>query len=280
MRTLSTGFLALAAISLLTVGCGSDSKPGTTTGTGGSASGTGGSASGTGGSASGTGGSASGTGGSASGTGGSASGTGGSASGTGGSASGTGGSTGTGGMVGTDAGTDAPASCIAPTAASGLVSDFAGATAAATLQTGGTDTWAAYPTTGMPMVAVAAGEMHAQDTGPWASLSVSVAGFGTCVNLSKYTGVKFKIKSATNTSLIFQVATRETQAESNHYRAMVTVAAAYTDITIPFTSLMAAPFGVNPPAGFKPHERAYAIAFGVLAMTEKLDIFLDDVTFY
>jgi hypothetical protein len=279
MRKLSTGFLALAAMSLITVGCSSDSKPGNTTGTGGTASGSGGSASGSGGSASGSGGSASGSGGSASGSGGSASGSGGSASGSGGSASGSGGSTGTGGTVPTDAGADAPASCIVPTAASGLVSDFA-ATAAANLQTGGTDAWKTYPTDGMPMVTVAGGEMHAQNSGPWASVSTAVAGFGSCVNLSKYTGVKFKIKSATNTSLIFQVAARETEMASNHYRAMITVTAAYTDVTVPFASLMPAPFGVNPPAGFKPHERAYGLAFGVLAMTEKLDIFLDDVTFY
>jgi hypothetical protein len=262
MTNILTRHLAWMAVPLLTLACASSEQSGDA----GSGSG------GAGGS------SATGNGGTT-GTGGTAVTTGrGGAVGTGGTTAGAGGS---GGGGATDGGTGA---CAAPTNANPLISDFAGATTTAVSMqaNGGTDVWTVSPT-GMGSAIVMAGEMHATTTGGnWASLSTPISGHAACLDMNRYAGVSFKIKSATNTSLIYEVATVETAADFSHMRKTITVTPTYTSISIPFDQLERAPFGAGMilPADYKPQEHMFAIAFGVGVMTELLDVFLDDVTFY
>jgi hypothetical protein len=143
----------------------------------------------------------------------------------------------------------------------------------------GTDVWVTTPGGTSTIVA---GEMHAVTTmGNYASTSAPVAGT-MCLDASKYTGIKFKVHSPTNTSLLFVVVTPETSADSSNFRKQVTITAASTDVTVAFADLMKAPFGAGLalPTTYQPKTRLTAIGFGVGVMTEKLDLFLDDVTFY
>src|SRR6266404_5941866 len=209
--------LAMAAmLPLLTLACSSKDS-GNPGGGGGTSGGGGGTSSGTGGTSSGTGGSSGNTGGTAgvSGTGGASNaGTAGAAAGTSGTA-GTGAS-GTGGTVTTDGGgADAPSACIAPTATSPVISDFAGTTATANQFNGlAAETWVVTPS---GMATVAAGEMHGTTTmGTYASASVVLAK-GMCLNMSKYTGIKFKIRSPSNTMLVFGIQTPETMTDFSNF---------------------------------------------------------------
>jgi hypothetical protein len=125
--------------------------------------------------------------------------------------------------------------------------------------------------------------MHATTTaGVWASMSTVISGQAACLNMSQYTGVKFTIKSATETSLIFEVATVETKLDYSHMRKTITLGPAYTDVSVAFADLQPPPFGAGMmlPANYKPAEHMYAIAFGVGVMTELLDVYLKNVTFY
>jgi hypothetical protein len=201
------------------------------------------------------------------------------ATGTGGSVPVTGGSGGS--SVIADGGTG---TCATPTNANPLISDFSGTTTTpiSMQANGGTDVWVVSPA-GMGSAIVMTGEMHATTMGgDWASMSTVIGGRAPCLNMSKYVGVKFRIRSPTNTSLIFEVATTETAADYSHMRKTITVTPAYTEISIPFSGLERAPFGAGMtlPADYKPQEHMSAIAFGVGVMTELLDVYLDDVTFY
>jgi hypothetical protein len=182
------------------------------------------------------------------------------------------------------AGTGAVGACAQPTATNPLISDFSGtATTAVSMQAnGGTDVWTVSPA-GMGSAVVMGGEMHASTTaGDWASMSTVIGGHAPCLDMSKYTGVKFKIKSATNTSLIFEVATVETKDDYSHMRKTVTVGPEYAEVSVPFAMLERAPFGAGMtlPVDYQPAQHMYAIAFGVSSMKELLDVYLDDVTFY
>jgi len=201
---------------------------------------------------------------------------------------GTAGATGSAGSAGSTAsgtaGTGMTGDCALPTAADPLISDFSGtATTPVSKQAnGGTDVWTVSPA-GMGSAVVMSGEMHASTTaGDWGSMSTVISGHAKCLNMSKYTGVKFSIKSATNMSLIFEVATVETMADYSHMRKVVTVTPAYTDVSVAFADLQPAPFGAGAtlPAGYKPAEHMYAVAFGVGTMAELLDVYLKNVTFY
>jgi hypothetical protein len=199
---------------------------------------------------------------------------------------GAGGAAGSGGAGGASgaAGTGSVGACAQPTAASPLISDFSGTTTmpVAMQANGGTDVWTVSPA-GMGSAVVMDGELHASTTaGDWASMSAVICGRAPCLDMSKYTGVKFKIKSATNTSLIFLVATPETKTDFSHMRKTITVGTAYAEVSVPFAQLERAPFGdgMALPVDYKPEQHMFAIAFGVGVMTELLDVYLDDVTFY
>jgi hypothetical protein len=182
------------------------------------------------------------------------------------------------------AGSGTNGACALPTASDPLISDFSGtATTPVSKQAnGGTDVWTVSPA-GMGSAVVTGGEMHATTTaGPWASMSTVISGQAACLNMSQYTGVKFTIKSATETSLIFEVATVETKVDYSHMRKTITLGPAYTDVSVAFADLQPPPFGAGMmlPANYKPAEHMYAIAFGVGVMTELLDVYLKNVTFY
>jgi hypothetical protein len=169
-----------------------------------------------------------------------------------------------------------------PTAASGLISDFAtdGAMGIAMQANGGTEVWSVTPGgTGTS----AAGEFHAlTTTGNWASAGTLISK-GICLDMaSKYAGIKFKIRSASNTSLIFGLQTPETKDDASNYRKQITVTPTATVLTIPFADLIKPPFGIGLglPSTYQPATRMVGIVLGVGMMTETLDIFLDDVTFY
>jgi hypothetical protein len=276
--TQATRHLVLVAIPLfaLAAACGGSD--------GGGASGSGGTpgsggATGTGGATEGSGG-ATGTGGATAGSGG-ATGTGGTVAGTGGTVAGTGGTVVDGG--GSDGGglnPDAPATCGMPTAASPLISDFATGTTAVSMQTNGTtDIWTVSPG---GTATIVAGEMRALTTsGIWASASTLVAKT-MCVDVSKYAGIKFKIRSATNTALLFTVSTPETEVDFSSFRKQITVTPTSTVVTVPFAELVKPTFGAGMllPPTYKPETRMKAIGLGVGVMTETLDVYLDDVTFY
>ena len=84
------------------------------------------------------------------------------------------------------------------------------------------------------------------------------------------------IKSATNTSLIFEIATVETKDDFSHMRKTITVGAAYTEVSVPFAMLERAPFGAGMtlPVDYQPAQHMYAVAFGVGSMKELLDVYL------
>jgi hypothetical protein len=182
--------------------------------------------------------------------------------------------------------------CAMPTATDPLISDFSqtttsgdgGTTAPVSKQAnGGTDVWTVSPAGMGSATVMTAGEMHAATTGGnWGSMSTLISGAVPCLNMSKYTGVKFSIKSATNTMLIFEVATPVEINDYSYFRKVIPVTAAYTDVMVAFSDLMAPTFGVGMtlPATYKPAEHMNGIAFGVGTMTELLDVYLKNVSFY
>jgi hypothetical protein len=181
--------------------------------------------------------------------------------------------------------------CATPTATDPLISDFSGmatgdggatTTPVSKQANGGTDVWTVSPT-GMGTATVMTGEMHASTTGgDWGSMSTLISGHLPCLNMSKYTGVKFSIKSATNTMLIFEVATPVEIKDYSYFRKVLTITPDYTDVMVAFSDLMAPTFGdgMMLPATYKPAEHMNGIAFGVGTMTELLDVYLKNVSFY
>jgi hypothetical protein len=140
-------------------------------------------------------------------------------------------------------------------------------------------TWITTPS---GMTTVDAGAMHAVTTsGDWASTGTVIANT-MCYDASRYTGIQFKVKSATNRSLLFIVQTPETAADFSHMRASVTIPTDFMTVQVPFSTLMKAGFGAGSmlPADYKAQTRMTGIAFGVGTQTEKLDLFVDDVAFY
>jgi len=57
---------------------------------------------------------------------------------------------------------------------------------------------------------------------------------------SRYTGIQFKVKSATNRTLLFIVQTPETAADFSHMRASVTIPTDFMTVQVPFSTLMKA----------------------------------------
>ena len=260
--------LAMAAmLPLLTISC--SSKDSGNPGGGGTSGGSGGTSSGAGGSSGGAGGTSGGTAGATAGTSG---------------AAGTGAS-GAGGTPATDGGgSDASGACIAPIATSPVISDFAGTTATANQFNGlAAETWVVTPS---GMATVAGGEMHGTTTmGTFASASVVLAK-GMCVNMSKYTGVKFKIRSPSNTMLVFGIQTPETMTDFSNFNKVFPVTATATDVMMPFTDLKPT-FGAGAmlPSTYMVGEHVRAIAIGIVGatvptQTENLDFYLSAVSFY
>ena len=218
---------------------------------------------------------------------------GGSGGGTAGTTGGAGSGAGTAGDTGgAGTGTAGDTGCATPTATDPLISDFSqlttggdgGVTAPVSKQAnGGTDVWTVSPTGMGSATVMTAGEMHAATTGgDWGSMSTLISGHLPCMNMSKYTGVKFSIKSASNTSLIFEIATPVEIKDYSYFRKTIPITANYTDVMVAFSDLMAPTFGdgMTLPATYKPAEHMNGIAFGVGTMTELLDVYLKNVSFY
>ena len=201
------------------------------------------------------------------------------------STTGAGGSTGAGGAGGTGG-------CAVPTAATGLISDFATMNVSNQL-TGGTDQWF-VPAMGM-VATVTNGVMHfasvATDGGANDYPAVSTVigakpGMVGCVDLtSKYTSISFKISSPRNTMLLFEISSLEavTAQDGSGFRTSFPVTPTLTTQTLMLSSLVAPSFGVgltqSTMPGFDIKKDAAAIVFGVGNKGESLDIMLDDVTF-
>lgn len=198
-----------------------------------------------------------------------------------------GGTTGSGGTGagGTGAGGSSGA-CPAPTAASGLISDFATANVANQL-TGGTDTWYS-PGTAMVMD----GAMHFTAPGTMfgqavSTLIASKPGVKDCVDLTKYTSISFKISSPSNTSMLFEIVSKEVTnlatPDGSGYRAPFTVTPTLTTVTIMLSTLMPPSFGLGQMQsmmpGFNILKDASAIVFAEPMANKALDITVDDVTF-
>jgi hypothetical protein len=177
---------------------------------------------------------------------------------------------------------------VAPSAPSGLISDFATANVANQL-TSGTDTWYSPG-----MATVAGGQMHfvvpasAMNQYPAVSTLIAAKGPGMigCVDLTaKYTSISFKISSPTNTSLLFEIASLETAMaqDGSGFRKAFPVTSTLTPVTIMLSTLDPPTFGVGAGqagmAGFSVAKDAAAIVFGVGKQAENLDITVDDITF-
>ncbi|HEX9296968.1 MAG TPA: hypothetical protein VF881_14090 [Polyangiaceae bacterium] len=150
--------------------------------------------------------------------------------------------------------------------------------------TGGTDTWYSP---GMAMVTN--GEMHFVATGDWPGVSTLIASKGPgmigCVDVSQYTSISFKISSPTNTSLLFEIVSKEVamMPDGSGFRTTFSLSSTPTPVTIKLSTLVAPSFGIGATQaampGFNILKDAAAIVFGVGTMGEKLDITIDDVTF-
>jgi hypothetical protein len=140
-------------------------------------------------------------------------------------------------------------------------------------------TWITTPS---GMTTVEAGVLHALTTaGSWASTGAVIANT-QCYDASRYTGISFKVRSATNTSLIFTVQTPDTAVDFSHMRAPVTITSTLATVQVPFSSLMRPTFGAGAmlPVGYQAQTKITGIAFGVGTEMERLDLFIDDVMFY
>jgi len=139
---------------------------------------------------------------------------------------------------------------------------------------------------------VAPGEMHAQSTGVGAEAFAYLvpippelpATLELCFDLSKYfTGFKFKIRSPTNKSLVFDVLTPQTES-LGRCKKQITVGLVNAEITVAFSDLVL-PKGVDPktgmvlPVGYNPGAHVEGIGF-LATNEEQLDIYVDDITFY
>jgi len=200
---------------------------------------------------------------------------------------GAGGSTGAGGAGGAGG-------CAVPTAATGLISDFATANVSNQL-TGGTDVWF-VPAMGM-VATVTNGVMHfastatdggANDYPGVSTLIASKPGMKGCVDLtSKYTAISFRISSPINTSLLFEITSLEVAAamppDGSGFRTSFPVTPTLTTQTIQLSTLVAPSFGIgltqSMMPGFDIKKDAAAIVIGVGTQGQSLDIMLDDVTF-
>jgi hypothetical protein len=198
---------------------------------------------------------------------------------------GAGGGTGGAGMGGAGGGTG---SCPAPSATSGLISDFATMNVANQL-TGGTDTWYS-PGTAMVMNGAMHFVVNPNDAGTdypaVSTLIASKPGMKGCVDLTaKYTSVSFKISSPTNTSLLFEVVSLEAAnaQDGSGFRSSFMLNATPATVTLQLSALMPPSFGVGmmqaAMPGFNISKDAAAIVFGVGTAGQKLDITVDDVTF-
>lgn len=170
--------------------------------------------------------------------------------------------------------------CAAPMAANGMVSTFD--MNVANQLSMGTDVWSASPA-GSTATAMGGALLVKQTMGTWGSVSAVLNKGVTCVNVTgKYTGIKFKISSPTNTSIKFVMVTPETKADSSHYGKVLTVTATPTEVPVLFTELQKATWGAGGmlAADYKPEQHVVGIGFGVMEEKELMDITLDDVTFY
>ncbi len=212
--------------------------------------------------------------------------TGASGSGTAGSATGTAGSVGTAGSTGTagsgTGGTGATGSCVAPMNMVPGISTFE--MNVSNQLSAGTDVWSASPAGNTATAMGGALKVLQTGTGSWGSVSTLLNKSATpvCFNVDgKYTGIKFKISSATNTTMKFIVVTPETKADSSHFgKVLMGLTSTPTEVSVPFAELTAT-FGVGATLmGYKPAQHIIGLGFGVMMEKELMDIVIDDVTFY
>lgn len=208
-----------------------------------------------------------------------------SGSGTAGSVTGTAGSVGTAGSTGTagsgTGGTGSGGACVPPTNMMPGISTFE--MNVSNQLSAGTDVWSASPAGNVATAMDGALKVLQTGTGSWGSVSTLLNKSATpiCFNVDgKYQGIKFKISSATNTSMKFIVVTPETKADSSHFGKVLTLTASPTDVSVPFAELTAT-FGVGATlVGYKPAQHIIGLGFGVMMEKELMDIVIDDVMFY
>src|SRR6185295_9584089 len=208
--------------------------------------------------------------------------------GSGGSNAGTGGA-GTGGSGTSGAGTGGTNSgggCLPATGASALISDFSDGNVSHQQTGSAVDVWTAYPG---GTAAVVTGALHLSTPlgSHWSSATTVIGATGpnavSCVNVSsKYLGISLKIRSSTNTELVFVVTTPETSLDDSHFRKVIGVVSSLSSVQIPFVDLVRAPFGVGQalPNDYRPAQHMTGLGFGVANETEPFDVTIDDVTFY
>jgi hypothetical protein len=208
-----------------------------------------------------------------------------SGSGTAGSVTGTAGSVGTAGSTGTagsgTGGTGSGGSCVPPTNMMPSISTFE--MNVSNQLSAGTDVWSASPAGNVATAMDGALKVLQTGTGSWGSVSTLLNKSATpiCFNVEgKYQGIKFKISSATNTTMKFIVVTPETKADSSHFGKVLTLTATPTDVSVTFAELTST-FGVGSTlVGYKPAQHLIGVGFGVMMEKEPMDIVLDDVMFY
>ena len=208
-----------------------------------------------------------------------------SGSGTAGTVTGTAGSVGTAGSTGTagagTGGTGSGGPCVPPTYMMPGISTFE-MNVSNQLSTG-TDVWSASPVGNTATAMDGALKVLQTGTGSWGSVSTLLNKGATCFNVDgKYMGIKFKISSATNTSMKFIVVTPETKADSSHFGKVLVVTPTPTDTSVPWADLAKAGFGAGMalPADYKPAQHITGLGFGVMMEKELMDIVIDDVMFY
>jgi hypothetical protein len=160
-----------------------------------------------------------------------------------------------------------------------VISDFTDMKATVVTNDGRQGTWVTTP--GGTTI-VEAGVLHVStSSGSWASSGTVIANT-MCYDASRYMGISFKVRSPTNTSLLFIVQTPDTAMDFSHMRAPITVTPTLATVQVPFASLVKPTFGAGSmlPAGYQAQSKMTGIAFGVATEMEKLDLFVDDVTFY
>jgi hypothetical protein len=118
------------------------------------------------------------------------------------------------------------------------------------------------------------------------ALIASKPGMVGCVDLTaKYTAISFKISSPTNTTLLFEITSKEVAAmpDGSGFRKSFTLSSTPATVTINLADLMPPSFGIGATQaampGFNIAKDAAAIVIGVGTGGENLDITVDDVTF-
>ncbi len=129
-------------------------------------------------------------------------------------------------------------------------------------------------------VAVASGELHVQSMtttpGRTAGTAASLAPLGRCVDATRYAGIKFKLKSPTNTSLLFAAFTTVTQ-----FRKPLTVGPIDVEVMVAFYDLAAVlPTGSTLPPGYQFAAHLTGIGLLATAPNTPVDVYIGSVGYY